>query len=255
MWGEETHGFTGSLIQKAIVSKPFCCFDASLAEDLPICSSQHVANSLAESWSDNIVNPGLGLLIPAETYCSFTRQTWTDLTGTHSTRSNSFRSFWWLDTTYWQVTGWISSACAAPQPGHGCHEARVRAWGWQKTYSVFAGWSSSGVLTEQCRDLFLLMRGDGLLKSAALSPWMSPVCLASTLQHSGLTKATGDRSLPYSDCIWQPQAPHFCKHWGSKEISIAGTVCGCDYHGLQSNFCYCLPLQHNPNACGRGLIS
>lgn len=87
------------------------------------------------------------------------------------------------------------------------------------------------------------------------SPWMSPVCLASTLQHSGLTKATGDCSLPYSDRIWQPRVPHFCKHWGSKEISIAGTVCGCDYHGLQSNFCYCLPLQHNPNACGRGLIS
>lgn len=167
--GEETHGFTGSLIQKAIASKPFCCFDACLAEALPICSSQHVANSLAKSWSDNRVNPELGLLIPAEKHCSFTRQTWTDLTGTHSTRSNSFRSFWWLDTTYWQVTDWIISVCAAPQPGHGYHEARVRAWGWQKPYAVLAGWSSSGVLEEQCRDLFLLMRGDGLLKRAALS--------------------------------------------------------------------------------------
>lgn len=88
--------------------------------------------------------------------------------------------------------------------------------------------------------------------------WTRLAYLVTVLQHTsaiGLTNAFGDCPPPCKGHIWQSRVPHFCKHRGKRIINIVGSIHGCYYHGFQSNFCYCLPLQHNSNACGRGLIS
>lgn len=181
MWRGIDAWLHGALHPLRIASKPCSYFDASLTEASFICSSPRIANSLARSPFDNVINPALGLLIPAEKHCSFMIQT-TALTWTYSTSPNSFKRFWWLDkkilTDYRLVRSPLTVALHA---GHRCHKASIKSWSCYKGCGMSAGsitWPSWNLHTEvfqQCRDLVWLIAEDGqtLLKTVALSSMLT----------------------------------------------------------------------------------